>query len=104
MECSDDALRAAKQQAQNYGDAFEIYVRNKMNNWRISLMVYPANVVEQVFRATARRLDIRSEFGHCHFENARTRCCASDWHTTIQQLGLQSGDTLEIVECCYVCG
>jgi len=99
MEWSDDALRAAEQEAQNYGDAFEIYVRNKWNNWRTSLMVYPANIVEQVFEATARRLEIRSEIGHCHFENARTRCCASDWHTTIQQLGLQSGDTLDISVC-----
>ena len=59
MECSDDALRAAKQEAPERCDAFEIHVRNKTNNWRISLMVYPANVVEQVFEATARRLDIR---------------------------------------------
>lgn len=106
MENLDDALYAAEQEAQGGGDAFEIIVKKKDSSMKTTLLVYPANNMEQVLMRTAEEIGVSikldSEKEHIvpnprqnlFFENVRTHKSSSALAETVAAMDLISGDTL----------
>ncbi|MEN6595118.1 MAG: hypothetical protein ABFC31_09290 [Clostridiaceae bacterium] len=98
MENLDEALSVAEQEAQGYGDAFEIIVQRKTTGMKATMQVYAMNTLEQVLTGAADLIKVNVEKKILIFENASTQKSTTDRTLTIAEMGLQKGDTLCISE------
>lgn len=82
----------------DYGESFQLKLKNGLSEAENVMPVYPANTLGQIAEKCPKLIGTKKHAKRYNFEHGRTHRTESDTELTVSEFGLRAGDTLVVYD------